>query len=165
MVMFDRTFDISNLPIHTAGFYGATANVPSKLSDFVVSFYIPTLLNSSGSQEAAQHQILVVAQPSASGQNYLPGTQKELDNIQAQIGSLPFMWLEESQATIEAVGNSMKESAWVHFACQWSASHLQPFSKHTSSFWKLKINSYIYQQAHPSCPYSISLCLPNSYGC
>ncbi|KAJ6614152.1 CHAT domain-containing protein [Mycena sp. CBHHK59/15] len=111
------------LPIHAAGLYGEHEPFGSKLSDFVISSYAPSLtalINGfrpgSGSQEGLQ--LLAVTQPSASGQSYLPGTQEEINHIQLHArGKLPVLRLEEDMATIDSVQKGMRESSWVHFAC------------------------------------------------
>ncbi|KAJ7233553.1 CHAT domain-containing protein [Mycena rebaudengoi] len=63
-------------------------------------------------------QILVVTQPSAKGQSYLPGTQEEIKCIQQHArGKAHLQWLDEEMATIDKVQKGMTNSRWVHFAC------------------------------------------------
>lgn len=94
----------------------------SKVFEFVISSYTPTLsslIDSSLHVTPKKFQILAVAQPSASGQLSLPGTWKELIQIQerAKESDLAVSCLLESNARIEKVMQGMKESCWVHFAC------------------------------------------------
>src|SRR5438309_1040494 len=74
------------LPIHAAGIYGEKAFPGSKLSDFVVSSYTPTLSNiitDSSPTTLPNLQVLAVALPAESG---LPGTGQELDCIINRVG-------------------------------------------------------------------------------
>ncbi|KAJ7906078.1 CHAT domain-containing protein [Mycena leptocephala] len=111
------------LPIHAAGLYGKDSVFGSKLSDFVISSYTPSLTAliegfRSQSKSEKEPQLLLVAQPSAFGQTYIPGTQEEIDCIQSHAsGKLSVLRLEEDNATIENVQQSMRDSSWVHFAC------------------------------------------------
>ncbi|KAJ7090712.1 CHAT domain-containing protein [Mycena epipterygia] len=117
------TGPLSFLPIHAAGLYGPQDSFGSKLSDFVVSSYAPSLTaliegfrRPSASPRAPQ--LLAVAQPSASGQVYIPGTQEEISHIQRlATGRLPILLLDENMATVESVKQGMIDSRWVHFAC------------------------------------------------
>jgi CHAT domain-containing protein len=105
------------LPIHAAGLYGDRETLGSKLSDFVVSSYTPTLtalLHGSHPRTLQKHRLLTVALPSESA---LPCTKQELDIIQTCIGDFPASRLLEANATVENVVNGMEECSWVHFAC------------------------------------------------
>ncbi|KAJ6568532.1 CHAT domain-containing protein [Mycena capillaripes] len=63
-------------------------------------------------------QLLAVAQPSASGQAYLPGTKRELDLLALRAtGKIPMVRLQRDTATVNAVKEGMRSSSWVHFAC------------------------------------------------
>lgn len=89
----------------------------------MISSYTPSLNTliqglrpETGSQKGLQ--LLAVAQPSASGHSYIPGTQEEINHIQLHAaGKLPVLRLEGNSATIESVQRGMEESNWVHFAC------------------------------------------------
>ncbi|KAJ7429460.1 CHAT domain-containing protein [Mycena galericulata] len=111
------------LPIHAAGLYGKDEVFGSKLSDFVISSYTPSVAallegfrpHSKSKREA---QLLAVAQPSASGQLYIPGTREEIDRIQFLAKEkLPVLRFDEHEATVASVQAGMKTSSWVHFAC------------------------------------------------
>src|ERR1700761_6074526 len=113
------TGSLSFLPFHAAGLYGPHAPTGSKLSEFAVSSYNPTLTALSITSEHSESpsigkpQILAVAQPSS-----LPGTLDELAFIQEQTGScIAFTPLIGPQATVERVVEGMKTANWVHFAC------------------------------------------------
>ncbi|KAJ6582666.1 CHAT domain-containing protein [Mycena vulgaris] len=95
----------------------------SKLSDFVVSSYTPSLTAliqgfRPQSNDQPELQLLAVAQPSATGQLYIPGTRKEINNLEqlAKSRKIPVMRLDENMATVESVQQGMKDSRWVHFA-------------------------------------------------
>ncbi|KAJ7115469.1 CHAT domain-containing protein [Mycena epipterygia] len=117
------TGPLAFLPIHAAGFYGENQAFGSKLSDFLISSYTPSLTAliqgfrpQSGSQ--ADLQLLAVTQSSAYGQGYIPGTQEEVKSIEQQAkGKVPVLWLDQDVATIGNIQTGMKDSRWVHFAC------------------------------------------------
>ncbi|KAJ7903093.1 CHAT domain-containing protein [Mycena leptocephala] len=67
-------------------------------------------------------QLLAIAQPSAPGQYYIPGTQKEIDDVQqlaqATNPPIPVIQFKGNEATtLDNVRIGMMESPWVHFAC------------------------------------------------
>ncbi|KAJ7851751.1 CHAT domain-containing protein [Mycena leptocephala] len=105
------------------GLYGKDQAFGSKLSDFLVLSYTPSLTAliqgyRPQSESQAGLQLLAVTQPSAEGQSYIPGTQKEIKCIEQHAkGKVPVLWLDKDMATIEKVQKGMKESRWVHFAC------------------------------------------------
>ncbi|KAJ7214493.1 TPR-like protein [Mycena pura] len=117
------TGPLAFLPIHAAGLYGKDQALGSKLSDFLISSYTPSLTaliqgfrTQSGSQEDLQ--LLAVTQSSAEGQSYIPGTEQEIKCIEQHVkGKVPVRWLHKDVATIEKVQQGMKDSRWVHFAC------------------------------------------------
>ncbi|KAJ7833902.1 CHAT domain-containing protein [Mycena leptocephala] len=117
------TGPLAFLPIHAAGLYGKDEAFGSKLSDFLISSYTPSLTAliqgyRPQSESQAGLQLLVVTQPSAEGQSYIPGTQEEVKCIEQHAkGKIPVLWLDKDMATIEKIQKSMKESRWVHFAC------------------------------------------------
>ena len=109
------TGPLSFLPIHAAGIYP----VGPKLSDFVVSSYIPTLsalLNISPTQVKKEPQLLTVALPNVSYPP-LPGTGREVEHIAKNADKFHAVSLLDSQATSEEVAKAMQSSTWVHFAC------------------------------------------------
>ncbi|KAJ7463357.1 TPR-like protein [Mycena latifolia] len=117
------TGPLAFLPIHAAGQYGQEAAFGSKLSDFLISSYTPSLsalIEGFRAEQESQDrlQLLAVAQPSAVGQNPIPGTIKEIASIErlAQ-GVIPVLHLEQDMATVESVQKAMRESRWAHFAC------------------------------------------------
>ncbi|KAF8129538.1 CHAT domain-containing protein, partial [Boletus edulis] len=114
------------LPIHAAGLYGTQYSSPGhKVSNFVVSSYIPTLsiLAQSPSPSIASSgdlRLLFVPQPPSDGQNYLQGVAQELKQISTVVGNSPSArttLLESSVGTVEEVLGLMKDADWVHFAC------------------------------------------------
>ncbi|KAJ7481329.1 TPR-like protein [Mycena galericulata] len=111
------------LPIHAAGLYSEDQVLGSKLSDFLISSYTPSLTAliqgyRSQSESQAELQLLAIAQPSAEGQSYIPGTQEEIQCIEQHAkGKVSVLRLDKDMATIEKVQKGMKDSKWVHFAC------------------------------------------------
>ncbi|KAF8129530.1 TPR-like protein [Boletus edulis] len=114
------------LPIHAAGLYGTQYSSPGhKVSDFVVSSYIPTLsiLAQSSSPSIApcgDLRLLFVPQPPSDGQDHLQGVAQELKHISTVVGNSPSArttLLESSVGTVEEVLGLMKDADWVHFAC------------------------------------------------
>ncbi|KAJ7475034.1 CHAT domain-containing protein [Mycena latifolia] len=117
------TGPLAFLPIHAAGHYGPEAVFGSKLSDFLISSYTPSLsalIEGFRVKQESQDglQLLAVAQPSAVGQNPIPGTIKEIASIQHLAHRvIPVLHLEGDMATVESVQKGMRESRWAHFAC------------------------------------------------
>ncbi|KAF8129527.1 CHAT domain-containing protein [Boletus edulis] len=115
-----------SLPIHAAGLYGTQYSSPGhKVSDFLVSSYIPTLsiLAQSPSPSIAPSgdlRLLFVPQPPSDGQNHLQGVARELKHISTVVRNSPSArttLLESSVGTVEEVLGLMKDADWVHFAC------------------------------------------------
>ncbi|KAJ7466022.1 TPR-like protein [Mycena latifolia] len=109
------------LPIHAAGLYGKDKGFGSKLSDFFISSYTPSLTalieGFRDRQESKERlQILAVAQPSTIGAGYIPGTLKEIESIH-RLSTIPILRLERDLATVDSVKDGMKKSRWAHFAC------------------------------------------------
>ncbi|KAF8129645.1 CHAT domain-containing protein [Mycena galopus ATCC 62051] len=117
------TGPLTFLPIHVAGIYGANVAFGSKLSDFVISSYTPSLtalVHGFRPRSLSQKplQVLAVAQPSAQGQTYIPGTQAEITSIQKHATEkVPVLRLDANTATVDNVQAGMGDSSWVHFAC------------------------------------------------
>ncbi|KAI9573099.1 CHAT domain-containing protein [Boletus coccyginus] len=114
------------LPIHGAGLYDTRHAQPGhKVSDFVVSSYVPTLSILTLSPNSVMAPIgdlrlLTIRQPSSDGLPYLPGVATELTHIREVIRDSPsahITLLESSDSTVEEVLSLMKEADWVHFAC------------------------------------------------
>ncbi|KAG6371215.1 TPR-like protein [Boletus reticuloceps] len=113
------------LPIHAAGLYGTQYSSPGhKVSDFVVSSYVPTLSILAQSNSRVVHsndlRLLLVGQPPSDGQDPLRGVAPELRHIRTVVGnptSACTTLLESSVGTVEEVLGLMKDADWVHFAC------------------------------------------------
>ena len=114
------------LPIHAAGFYDTQhSQLGHKVSDFVISSYVPTLgiLAPSPNPDVAPSsdlRLLAVRQPTSDGLPRLSGVATELERIRAVIRNSPSArtsLLESSAGTVEEVLALMKEADWVHFAC------------------------------------------------
>ncbi|KAJ7208314.1 TPR-like protein, partial [Mycena pura] len=117
------TGPLAFLPIHAAGLYGKDEAFGSKLSDFLISSYIPSLTAliqgyRPHSESQAGLQLLAVTQPLADGQSYIPGTHEEIKCIEEHAeGKVRVLWLDKDDATVGNVEKGIKESRWVHFAC------------------------------------------------
>ncbi|KIJ46769.1 hypothetical protein M422DRAFT_249496 [Sphaerobolus stellatus SS14] len=114
----------SFLPLHAAGLYYTDTSPGSKLSDFVISSYIPTLSilvdRVSLLPPPGPPKLLAIAQSLSIGQPKLPGTFDEIKYINAaveQSRALTLMTLVEEKATLENVLCELKAATWVHFAC------------------------------------------------
>jgi len=114
------------LPIHAAGLYGTRYSEPGrKISDFVVSSYVPTLSilvppPKPDAVSGSNLRLLIVRQPPSDGQSSLPGVDTELKHIRAVIQNFPSArttLTESSAGTVEEVLALVKEADWVHFAC------------------------------------------------
>lgn len=117
------TGPLAFLPIHAAGIYGKDDSFGSKLSDYVISSYTPSLAAliqgfRPRSQSQPGTQLLAVAQPSAVGQSHIPGTEEEIYQIQkCARGQISVSALVKDEATIARVEEGMMKSAFIHFAC------------------------------------------------
>ena len=115
------------LPIHAAGLYGNQASgLGQKLSDFVVSSYVPTLsilaplVPKPDAVSGGDLRLLTVRQPLSDGQSRLPGVDTELEYIKTVVQNSPSArttLVESSLGTVEDVLTLMKDAEWVHFAC------------------------------------------------
>jgi CHAT domain-containing protein len=91
----------------------------------VVSSYTPTLAallsaKHPSAQGSGIPQLLAVSQPATPHQQWLPGTEHEIDAIQAiqaSTGRLSINRLSDREATVAAVLQGMKECNWIHLAC------------------------------------------------
>ncbi|KIJ51548.1 hypothetical protein M422DRAFT_158315, partial [Sphaerobolus stellatus SS14] len=123
----------SFLPLHAAGLYHADTSPGSKLSDFVISSYIPTVsalvARVSPLPQPGSHKLLAIAQSSSIGQQKLPGTVDEIKYIKAvleQFTALTLTTLVEEKATLENVVSELKTASWVHFACHGVQNPVHP---------------------------------------
>ncbi|KAJ1305521.1 hypothetical protein OPQ81_000528 [Rhizoctonia solani] len=109
---------LSFLPLHASGYYDRPQ---AKLSDYAVSSYTPTLgilLSASSSTSKSTNGILAVGQVSTPGMTPLPGTKKELANIEKHVQEpLVYSQLDGYKATGQAVLSAMERHSWVHLAC------------------------------------------------
>ncbi|KAB5590921.1 Aromatic di-alanine and TPR containing protein [Ceratobasidium theobromae] len=112
------TGPLTFLPLHAAGSFTQSQ---TKLSDYAVSSYTPTLsaLLSASSVSPTRHSsVLSVGQENTPGHNPLPMTREELANIQNRISPpLRFTKLDGGMATPDAILTEMVDHDWIHFAC------------------------------------------------
>ncbi|KAI9566935.1 TPR-like protein [Boletus coccyginus] len=125
------------LPIHGGGLYDTQHAQPGhKVSDFVVSSYVPTLSiltlpPQSSTPPSSDLRLLTVRQPPSDGQGHLPGVATELTHIREVIRDSPSAHatlVESSDGTVEEVLSLMKEADWVHFACHGTQDAASPTS-------------------------------------
>ena len=108
------------LPIHAAGLYD-TEEFGTKISDFVVSSYTPTVsaLLQARSPATNHPRILSVAQTATPGQSALPNTKQEISLLRqrAVINGMELISLEDEFGTVDHVRKEMSEAHWIHLAC------------------------------------------------
>lgn len=114
------TGPLTFLPLHAAGVYDEPGD--PRIYDYVVSSFTPSvtaLLEACKRSTNASPSILAVSQPSTPGQSQIPGTITEINAIRlrANEDSRVFQWLNEDDATVEAVLLAMRQHGWCHFAC------------------------------------------------
>jgi len=125
------TGPFSFLPIHAAGLYDTT-NGGTKLSDFVISSYLPTLSSLASSPQNSLDdsflnlRILAVPQPPTDGLDKLPSVKHEINSIRELSDKSPFVTLQNSDGTVEDVMEKLKNNDWVHFACHGIQDPKQP---------------------------------------
>ncbi|KZV72976.1 hypothetical protein PENSPDRAFT_733149 [Peniophora sp. CONT] len=123
-VTWCATGHLAHLPLHAAGLWHAPTAQQARVIDRVVSSYTPSLSallrcqrisTTSASPDDAPH-LLVVTQANAPGWAPLPGTLEEAKILIRRFAGYAFV-LGEEHATVSAVTDAMKGSAWVHLAC------------------------------------------------
>ncbi|KAF8675704.1 TPR-like protein [Rhizoctonia solani] len=112
------TGSMTFLPLHAAGLYDTPA---SKMSDFAISSYTPTigsLLSKHETYFPNQLRVLAIGQENTPGHAQLLGTREELSALSSFKKSFgAFKKIEESEATKSAVLAALEEYNCVHFAC------------------------------------------------
>ncbi|KAK0493953.1 CHAT domain-containing protein [Armillaria luteobubalina] len=112
------TGPLAFLPIHAAGDYH-TNERGTKLSDYVISSYTPTLTILSDKLEKTRtfKGLLAISQSNTPGMPNLPGTDEELQKIKEQVTKVPVKCLRGEEATPDTVLQGMTTCSWVHMAC------------------------------------------------
>ncbi|KDN46878.1 hypothetical protein RSAG8_03955, partial [Rhizoctonia solani AG-8 WAC10335] len=109
---------MSFLPLHAAGNYDTP---PSRVFDYVISSYTPTLtalLASKPSSLNPASKVLAIGQAITPGHSPLPGTTAELESLRAHSQyKAQYSQLINNQATTAAALDSMEQHDWVHLAC------------------------------------------------
>ncbi|CAE6464695.1 unnamed protein product [Rhizoctonia solani] len=112
------TGPLSLLPLHAAGRYDQKQ---SKISDYAISSYTPTLrflIPETEPSSRPNTSILVVGQEATPGHSALPQTVPELAKIRLHLQALhQCTELTNHNATKNAVLDLMQTHDWVHFAC------------------------------------------------
>ncbi|KAF8595083.1 hypothetical protein BDV93DRAFT_611578 [Ceratobasidium sp. AG-I] len=113
------------LPLHAAGYYDQPS---SKLSDFAISSYTPSLSALLRPRQPASEfrGILAISQAETVGCEPLPGVVAELAAIKNLVGDLPFTELHGQQATTDTILSKMEEHSWVHLACHAIQNMVEP---------------------------------------
>jgi len=112
------------LPIHAAGIYEQGKGVPGQyLSEFAVSSYIPTLHvhHASNSDKHCDPlaELLIVSQPNTPGMGKIPFARDEVEKIEKelQMREIPSFTLDDENATVSNVLESMEKFRCIHLAC------------------------------------------------
>ncbi|TFK47546.1 TPR-like protein [Heliocybe sulcata] len=118
-----------SLPIHAAGIYDGSQK-DSKLSDFCISSYTPTLsaLLTEPTPSYKDFKMLAVGMSDAPGLPPLNGVNKELENIQMSARNLDIHIMQGQEATVAAVQDALGRSTWAHFACHGTQNMEKPLS-------------------------------------
>ncbi|KAF8072205.1 CHAT domain-containing protein [Lyophyllum atratum] len=119
------TGHLAFLPLHAAGIYPTSSNVPAEiLAKYAISSYIPNLTSLCMALEKhkqmsglATFKMLAVIQPDTPGQSKLPATVRELAVISDCVGDQPLSVLNGTEATRETVSNALEDHTWVHLSC------------------------------------------------
>ena len=108
------------LPIHAAGCYEETGE---NLLSYAFSSYAPTLssLVSSPPRSLELGSILAINQEAT-----LPATKQELAHIKRHAREIPYLQLENHEATTEAVLDAVEQFDSVHLACHASQNMSKP---------------------------------------
>ncbi|CAE6509318.1 unnamed protein product [Rhizoctonia solani] len=109
---------LSSLPLHAAGYYDGSR---SKVSDFVVSSYTPTLsalLPTSSASRAQHSELLAVGQEHSLNRKVLPHTKQELAVIKKYVKQpIAISQLDGIDVSCEIALEVMEMCDWVHLAC------------------------------------------------
>ncbi|KAK0214048.1 CHAT domain-containing protein [Armillaria fumosa] len=112
------TGPLAFLPIHAAGDY-RTNEPGTKISDYVISSYTPTLTILLDKLEKTRtfKGLLAISQPDTPGLSSLPGTKVELQRIEERATKIFVQCLRGEEATPDTVLQGMSTCNWVHMAC------------------------------------------------
>ena len=119
------TGPLAFLPIHAAGIYEQGKGIPGQcLSDFVVSSYIPTVnvrdvSDSVKNCHDAPAGLLTVSQPNTPGKGRIPFATDEISKIKKELEKreIPTCTLDDENATVNQVLESMEKFPCIHLAC------------------------------------------------
>ncbi len=122
-IIWCPTGPLTFLPLHAAGIY--VSDDPANnvnISQFVVSSYTPALSIMLSRSKSKQNpvkapRILIVSQPATPNLPSLPGTLKEVQNIQKYISADNTTHITHGEATVDAVMSKMSQHEVVHLAC------------------------------------------------
>jgi CHAT domain-containing protein len=116
------TGPLTFLPIHAAGPYTKTGG--PDLTKLLVSSYTNTLRALAKAKTRTRStnspvRMVIIGQSSTPGQTELPNSRREVRLIRDKALALqiPFVNLEDSDATISAVSDILRDVKCIHFAC------------------------------------------------
>jgi len=126
------TGPLAFLPIHAAGIYKEGKGIPGQyLSEFAVSSYIPTVNASTfvkNDCHDAPDKLLMVSQPNTPGIAKIPFARDEVEKIKEVLGvrGIPSCTLDDENATVDRVLESMEKFSCIHLACHASQHAATP---------------------------------------
>ncbi|KAK0502206.1 CHAT domain-containing protein [Armillaria luteobubalina] len=144
------------LPIHAAGDY-RTNEPGTKLSDYVVSSYTPTLTILLDKLEKTRRfkGLLAISQPNTPGLLCLLGTTGELQKIEKRVNRVHVEYLRGEEAMPDKVLDGMSACNWVHMACH----AMQEKAKPLDSTFHLHHSSNYHDESFPDADFAyLSAC-------
>ncbi|KAE9398911.1 hypothetical protein BT96DRAFT_1019886 [Gymnopus androsaceus JB14] len=160
------TGSFSFLPIHAAGDYSLNAEPGSKLADYVISSYTPSVTGLLQAQNSVpdvsgELKMFAISQPYADGQPAISGVEQEVKHIQEHAGK--FVSIETligDAVTLEKVKEKMKSHDWAHFACHGTQDSNKPLESALllGGSAKLTINDIISLKLPPKGLAFLSAC-------
>ena len=75
-----------------------------------------------------RQKLLLVSQAHAPGLPSIPGTEREVRAVKAEMNASGFeaLHLQEGDATVDRVGEEMKTHSWIHLACHGNQGNTNP---------------------------------------
>jgi len=120
------TGPLAFFPIHAAGIYEHGKGIPGQhLLEFSVSSYIPTVTVLSAASNSVKNchdapmGLLMVSQPNTPGQAKIPYAWDEVEQIKKELEmrEIPSCTLDNENATVDRVLESMDKFPCIHLAC------------------------------------------------
>jgi len=126
------TGPLAFLPIHAAGIYEHGKGIPGQyLSEFAVSSYIPTInIHNTSNTDKSYHDtstgLLMVSQSKTPGMSEIPFAGDEVEKINKELRGkkIPLCRLDNKDATVNQVLESMEKFSCIHLACH-ASQHMK----------------------------------------